>query len=246
MDDHIQHSVLMQVFRGLESFGEFLLDCLLDHPWSGKPDQGLRFRNMDVSQHRIGRCHTTRGRICKDDNIGKSIVFQLFDGDGCSRHLHQAHDPFLHSCSTCSCEDHQGQPVPDTLLTCSDDRIANIHSHRSTHESEVLGSNNHAGLANHSICHQHRLILAGLSTGIANSIRVPFAVTKTEGILVWLVNGNHLVDFIVKKTGQTPPWRDWHVMITFGTDMERPFHGPVTDHDVTALAVRPQFGLIIR
>ena len=47
----IYEACLLQEFCALETFGEFLADCLLDDAWAGEADEGVWFGDDEVAQH---------------------------------------------------------------------------------------------------------------------------------------------------------------------------------------------------
>src|SRR5215208_6277788 len=52
VDDQVEHAVIEQKFTALESLRQRLPDRLFDHARTGKADQGLRFRDVQVAEHR--------------------------------------------------------------------------------------------------------------------------------------------------------------------------------------------------
>ena len=59
IDDCIDHPVLEEELRALEVFWQFLSDCLFDDSWTSESDQGFRFTDDDVAQHRKTCSDTT-------------------------------------------------------------------------------------------------------------------------------------------------------------------------------------------
>ena len=47
--DHVEHSVVKQIFRGLESLGQFFTDCLFNHAASGEGQCSARLGNMNIA-----------------------------------------------------------------------------------------------------------------------------------------------------------------------------------------------------
>ena len=50
-NDEIDEAVVLQVFGGLESIGQFFAQGLFNHPAAGKADQGLGFGQDEVAEH---------------------------------------------------------------------------------------------------------------------------------------------------------------------------------------------------
>ena len=50
---HVDHAVIAQIFRFLETFRQFLANSLLDNAWTGEADQCAGLRDMNVAKHCI-------------------------------------------------------------------------------------------------------------------------------------------------------------------------------------------------
>ena len=82
MRDHVDHAMLQQIFCALKSFGQFLTDCLLNHPLSGKTDERAGFGNLDIAQHRVRRGNAAGGGVGKHNDVGQSGIMQHLNSDG--------------------------------------------------------------------------------------------------------------------------------------------------------------------
>src|SRR5262249_56125016 len=51
MNDHVDHAMVLEIFRPLKAVGQFLANGLLDDPRPGKTDERARFRDVDVAEH---------------------------------------------------------------------------------------------------------------------------------------------------------------------------------------------------
>lgn len=76
--DFVHKSMLQEKFCSLEAFGKLLANCLLDHSWTCKSDQGSRLRQYHISQHGKAGCNASRSRLGQNRNIKKSRVTVLF------------------------------------------------------------------------------------------------------------------------------------------------------------------------
>ena len=63
IDNHVDGAMIEQKFTALESFRKLLSDCLLNDPRTGKADQRLGLRNIDIPKHREACRDPTSGRI---------------------------------------------------------------------------------------------------------------------------------------------------------------------------------------
>lgn len=70
VDHHVQHAVLEEVLRSLESLREFLSNGLLNNARTCKTDQCVRFGNLNVAEHRVRRRYASRGRVGEYRNVG--------------------------------------------------------------------------------------------------------------------------------------------------------------------------------
>src|SRR6266508_4334574 len=52
IDDEIEHAALDEEFTALESLGELLPDRLFDDAWARESNQGLRFADVEIAEHR--------------------------------------------------------------------------------------------------------------------------------------------------------------------------------------------------
>ena len=93
VDDHVDHAVVEQIFRGLKVARQAFADGLLDHPASGKADLGSGFRDRDITEHREGCGDAAGGGIGEDGDVGKARLLDLLDRDRGARHLHQGQAP---------------------------------------------------------------------------------------------------------------------------------------------------------
>ena len=82
MGDHVDHAMFQQIFGALESFGQFLTNCLLNHPLSGKADERARLCNLDIAQHCVRRGDTAGGGVRKHNDVGQSGIVQHLNGNG--------------------------------------------------------------------------------------------------------------------------------------------------------------------
>src|SRR6266545_5745159 len=76
VDDHVDHAMVLEIFRPLKAVGQLLADGLLDDARPGKTDERARFRNMDVAEHGIGRGDAAGGRIGEHDDVGPARLAQ--------------------------------------------------------------------------------------------------------------------------------------------------------------------------
>src|SRR5262249_50660918 len=49
MNDHVDHAMVLEIFRPLKAVGQFLANGLLDDPRPGKTYERARFRDVDVA-----------------------------------------------------------------------------------------------------------------------------------------------------------------------------------------------------
>ena len=75
-------------FGTLESFRQGLTDGLLDDPWSGKTDQGIRLGNNYIADQSEAGGNTAHGRIRQHRYERQLRGRQSRQGSGCLGHLH--------------------------------------------------------------------------------------------------------------------------------------------------------------
>ncbi len=61
--DHVDHAVIHQIFRALESFRQLFADGLFDDARPGETDLRARLGDMDVAQHGKGGGDAAGGRV---------------------------------------------------------------------------------------------------------------------------------------------------------------------------------------
>ena len=125
---HIDHAVVFQKFGALETFGQPLADRLLDHPRSGKADDGTGFGNLDIAEHGIGGGDPTSGWIGQHDDIGQASCPQPLHGDRGARHLHQREHAFLHARPARGREQDERRPALHGGQHAGDQRLARRHA----------------------------------------------------------------------------------------------------------------------
>ena len=93
MDDHVDHSMLKQIFCTLESFRKLLPNRLFNDALSGETDERARLRDLDVPQHGVTGRHAAGGGIGQYDNIGQAGLAQLRKRNRRPGHLHKRENP---------------------------------------------------------------------------------------------------------------------------------------------------------
>src|SRR5690606_36534191 len=76
VDNKVKKAVVQHELCALKAFGEIFADGLADHAWAGKPDQGARFGNIEVAEHRKRRCNTAGSRIGEERGVGNARFVQ--------------------------------------------------------------------------------------------------------------------------------------------------------------------------
>ena len=75
LDDQVDHAVVEEIFGPLKPFRKLLADGLLDHPGTGKADEGLGFGDIDVPEHGETGGHPAGGGIGQDRDEGSPCSF---------------------------------------------------------------------------------------------------------------------------------------------------------------------------
>ena len=86
--DHINHAVLAEIFRALETVRQFLANRLFDHALPGKADQRAGFSNVNVAEHRVRSAHSAGSGVCEHHDVGNARFTQHLYGDSHARYLH--------------------------------------------------------------------------------------------------------------------------------------------------------------
>src|SRR5262245_44842739 len=74
--DGVEHAVVEQEFRALESLGQFLADRLLDYARAGEADQRAGLGDVEIAEHRVAGGHAAGRRIGQQRDIWKPGVIQ--------------------------------------------------------------------------------------------------------------------------------------------------------------------------
>ena len=62
-NDGVDETVVLEIFSRLKVIGQFLTQRLFNHPTTGKPNQGLRLSQNQITQHRKACGYATRGGV---------------------------------------------------------------------------------------------------------------------------------------------------------------------------------------
>src|SRR5262245_44218050 len=89
MYDAVEHAVIEQELRRLESFRQILAERLLDDARAGETDHRTRLRENRVAEHGVARAHATSCGIRQDRDIRNATLGELRENSGDLRHLHE-------------------------------------------------------------------------------------------------------------------------------------------------------------
>ena len=71
-DDEVNHTVLEQILRPLESRRKLFLNRLSDNPGAGKADHRFWLGDDNITQHGDARAHTAQRRVGQYGEVGHS------------------------------------------------------------------------------------------------------------------------------------------------------------------------------
>mmetsp|Transcript_23022 Transcript_23022/g.38983 ORF Transcript_23022/g.38983 Transcript_23022/m.38983 type:complete len:326 (+) Transcript_23022:3610-4587(+) len=236
----VQHPVIQQIFGPLKPLGQFLADGLLDHAGTCKANQCIWLGNMYIAQHRIGRGHAPGCGMRQHNDVGQARLFQHLHSHGRTGHLHQAQDAFLHARASCGGEQHQRPLELHRLLGGSNYCIAHIHPHGPGHKAEVLSRSDDGRAPNLTCGDQHRLVFARRLLGGAHAIRVLLLISELQRVRHRRRHGNLGKDTAIKQGDKPIPWRDGHVVVAIGANVQVIAEFPVEQHGAALVAFGPQ------
>ncbi|MPL60817.1 hypothetical protein SDC9_06379 [bioreactor metagenome] len=238
--DAVEHAVVEQVFGALEALGQLLADRLFDHARAGKADQRIRFRDLHVAEHGIGRRDAARRRVGEHDDIGQVRFLQHLHRNGGARHLHQAEDAFLHPRAAGGGKEDQRALCLHRAFGRGDDGIADIHPHRAAHEGEVLRGGDDRGAAHLALGDEHRLFLAGRFLRGAHPVGVFLLVAELQRVGDRLGHLDLGEDAAVEQRGEARARRDRHVVVAVRADVQVLGQLAVEQHGPAFGALGPQ------
>ena len=134
--DDVEEAVLEQELGALEAGRQRLPDGLLDDPWPGEPDQGVRLGDDHVAQHGEAGRHAAGGRVQQDRDVGQPGLAQPAQRRRGLGHLHQREDALLHARAARGGEDQRRDLPLERPLEHPGDLLAGDRAHRSAHELE--------------------------------------------------------------------------------------------------------------
>ena len=186
MHHHVDHAVVLQIFRALKPFRQFLADGLLDHARAGKADQRAGLGDLHVAQHRIGGGDAAGGRVGQHHDIGLFGLAQHLHADGRARHLHQGQNAFLHAGAAGGREHDERRFLFDREFEPAHDRFAGGHAERAAHEIEILHRDHDAGALELAVADLDGVVQAGPGARILDAVGIFALVAEFQGI------GGHL------------------------------------------------------
>ena len=137
MHDLIEHSVVEQELRRLESLGQILSERLLDDARPGEADHRARLGEDRVAEHGVARAHAARRRIREDGDVRNAALGELREHGAHLRHLHQREHAFLHARAARRADDDERILPLERALAEPRDLLADDRAHRAAHEGEV-------------------------------------------------------------------------------------------------------------
>ena len=182
MHDHVDHAVLEQVFRPLESLGQLLPDGLLDHPRAGEADNRPRLGDGDVAEHGEGRGNAAGGRIREHDDVRQARLLDLLHGDDGARQLHQRQDTFLHAGAPGGRDHDERRFLEDRQPGRGEQRSAHGDPHGSAEEAEIEHGDDDRHAAHPAVGDDHGVGLAGAVLRLLEALGVASAVAELQRI----------------------------------------------------------------
>ncbi|CAM3338581.1 hypothetical protein PANO111632_14890 [Paracoccus nototheniae] len=240
MGDAVQHAMFQQIFGALESFGQLFADGLFDDPGACETDQGIRFGDVDIAQHRIAGRHPARGRMGQHDDIGDARFLEHLDRDGGAGHLHQRQDALLHARATGGGEEDQRLADLDRAFGGGDDGIADIHAHGPAHEAEVLTHGDDRRPADLSLGDQHGLFFAGGFLRGLHAVGIFLLVPELQRVDDRIGNLHLDEGAAVEQRAKAFARGDPHMVIAVRADVQIVRQFPVEQHGPAFGAFGPQ------
>ena len=183
MHDHIDHAVRQQILRALEPVGQLLSDRLLNNARTGETNQCARFRNVNITEHRVRRRDAARRRVGQNDDVGQAIFAQALHRNRHTRHLHQRQDTFLHASAARRRKKNERRFEIDGAQHASNQRFARRHAQRSGHETEILHCGDNLPALKRALSNDNGVVEFRRGLGVFQTIRIFAPVAKFEWIL---------------------------------------------------------------
>ena len=215
---HVDHAMLIEIFRALEALGQLLANGLLDHARAGKADAGAGFGNMHIAQHGVGRGHPARGGVGEHHKEGQARFTQAQHGNRGARHLHQAEHAFLHARATRGDEQHERCLAIGRRFQAGDDALTRRHAERTAHEVEILHGYGDVTLVELARCHQYGVFVASLGPAFLEAVGIAFLVAEFQRVDRHAGHADQFVLAFVEEILEPVCRLDLHVVARIGHD----------------------------
>ena len=232
--------MLQQVFRTLEAFGQFFTDCLLDHAGTGKTDQRVRLRDVNIAQHGVAGRDAPRGGVGEHNDIRQVRFLEHLHSDRGARHLHQAQDALLHTRATGGGKQDQRALQLYRFFCRGDDSVADIHPHGPRHKAEVLRASYNRRAPDITGHYQHRLRLFRLLLRGAQTFGIFLLIAELQRVNGGRGHFHFGEDTAIKQRRKAVTRADVHVVAAIGAHVQIVADLAVKQHRAAFVALRPK------
>lgn len=215
IQDHIDGAVFNQKLAPLESFRERLAYRLFDHAWSRKPDEGVRFGNINISEHGETCRDPARSRISQDRNVWNPGMPQHTQRCAGLCHLHERDNRLLHPGSSACGEAHQCGVICDAMVDGAHEPFSDHGSHGTAHEIEFERAGNDRNRLYRARNDNERIGFSGFPLRLRQTILVFFCIPEFQPVHRFYVAADFLTRLRIQELIKPSTCADAHMMRAF-------------------------------
>ncbi len=135
--------MILLKLTALKTLGQGLTDGLLDDPWPGKTNEGVRLSQGDVPQHGKAGRHPAGGGVGEVGDVKAPFLGKPIQGGTGFGHLHEAHDALLHSGTATGTKDDEGKLFSGGVFHGQGDFFTHGGTHAAHHKPSVHDGDHH-------------------------------------------------------------------------------------------------------